>query len=151
MVNKRRKQVWKILIFLTFYCMHMKYSFIKWTFIVFIQVSTQRLIAYIKRLCTVALHQSTPTALALLSYARSFLQVSIHARKTFLETEFLKLLFYHTRLQFSIIAQIIHACARNSSTTTWALYIAQVVRALHRGIAGLIPARRPTLFEILPG
>ncbi|CAB4012851.1 nucleolar complex 3 homolog [Paramuricea clavata] len=40
------------------------------------QVSTQRLIAYIKRLCTVALHQSTPTALALLSYARSFLQMN---------------------------------------------------------------------------
>ena len=43
---------------------------------VLIQVSIQRLLAYIKRLCTVALHQSTPTSLALLAYARSFLQVN---------------------------------------------------------------------------
>ena len=40
------------------------------------QVSMQRLLAYIKRLCTVALQQSTPTSLALLAYARSFLQMN---------------------------------------------------------------------------
>ncbi|XP_028414221.1 nucleolar complex protein 3 homolog [Dendronephthya gigantea] len=40
------------------------------------QVSIQRLLSYIKRLCTVSLYQSTSTSLALLSFARSFLQMN---------------------------------------------------------------------------
>ncbi|XP_046844006.1 nucleolar complex protein 3 homolog [Xenia sp. Carnegie-2017] len=40
------------------------------------QVSIQRLLAYVKRLCTVALYNSIPNSLSLLCYAKLFLQMN---------------------------------------------------------------------------